>query len=310
MARTVLDELAHRSRFAVVTMTGTCCPITLAHVQLFIEARRLLLNEFGFDAVVGGLSLNSDTHVSNKLAAKGLDYIRLGDRKRLAKLAMQEHDWLQLNEQSEKRFAKSLQDGQPQLIMTHYRLNGADDVIKYRKWHLKHPQIVICRPGSTQKLRQALHDAKVDTTSGIFVVGPELEDISSSHVRDALLHGERHKLLSMLHPDVASWCWDHGPYRPRGMLKNATVLRSGGTKKTLLRKIATHRRIEAAWVESRKVVRNGETVKMLFQEADFTWVQTSDGIGGFLKTKYLKCGGRRQQVRRLVRTRHFNKHRV
>merc|ERR1712008_89306 len=67
----------------------------------------------------------------------------------------------------------------------------------------------------------------------------------------------------------------------------AAVLRTDGTRTTLLRKIATHQRCEAVWVDSRKVVRNDEVVQMLFRQADFTWVQTSDGVEGFLKTEYL-----------------------
>jgi len=387
MVEAILKQLAPQSSVAVVTMTGTCCPVTLAHIQLFIEARRLLLDGFGFDTVVGGLSLNPDSRVGKKLATKGLDYIKFGDRRRLVQLAIQEHAWLQFNDQREGHFAGALREVWPQLIITHYMLNGADDVVKYRKWRWEQPQLVMCRPGSTKELLQALHRYNVDTTSGNFIVGPELEDISSTHVRDALVRGDRRQLLRMLHPDVARWCWDHGPYRPvsgkawdrpedagvgdtlppevprirvvrrtdgsgvtetllrsvatsersnavwihgRPSVRNgcfveelrqdngfswvrtlehfskspvvegfvnssylhddcpATVLSDDATSSTMLRKIATPVRSEAVWVDSRKAVRNGETVQMLFCQADFTWVQTSDGTEGFLKTGYLK----------------------
>jgi len=290
--------------------------------------------------------------------------------------------------------------------------NKADDVLKYRKWRWEQPQVGMCRPGCTNELHQALVNAKVNLTSGIFIVGPELEDISSTHVRDVLIRGDRQQLLRMLHPDVANWCWDHGPYRPtsreptsrepwgnprdadvRGvppskkprmdnthdadvgdvpslraprirvvrrtdgngvvetLLRSvatpercdavwiegrpsvrdgcfveellqdsgfswvrtfehfsklppvegfvnssylhddcpATIMRSDGTRTTLLRKIATHQRCDSVWVYSRKVVRNGEIVQMMSCQGDFTWVQTSDGIEGFLKTEYLKA---------------------
>ena len=40
----ILANVEPGSRVGVVTMLGSLCPITLGHVQAFVEARRLLLN--------------------------------------------------------------------------------------------------------------------------------------------------------------------------------------------------------------------------------------------------------------------------
>ena len=43
----VLANVEPGSRVGVVTMLGSLCPVTLGHVQAFVEARRLLLGEAG-----------------------------------------------------------------------------------------------------------------------------------------------------------------------------------------------------------------------------------------------------------------------
>jgi len=223
MTQAALEQLSYGSRVAVVTMTGTCCPITLAHIQAFVESRRLLLSH-GYDAVLGGLSLNGDSYVSNKLGEKGLPSISKRDRSYLVKLAMQEHPWLQYNsndwyskngESGEAAFCTWHQQTLPQLQFVHYWLNGADDVLRRQKWKWKGVrQIVMCRPGATADLLSQLRKAGIDENDGTFIVGPELADISSTEVRNALANGDKNLLLQLVHPAVAHWCWDKGPYRP------------------------------------------------------------------------------------------------
>jgi len=199
-------------------MTGTCCPVTLAHIAAFVESRRLLLSR-GYDAVLGGLSLNSDQYVSKKLSEKGLPSISLQDRRYLVELASQEHEWLLYNSMTtfkdEYQFCKFHEDRCPHLRFDHYLLNGADDVIRRRKWKWKNVrQIAMCRPGATEELLLELKKAGIDVTGDKFLVGPELPDISSTAVRDALKAGDQDRLLELVHPDVARWCWEKGPYRP------------------------------------------------------------------------------------------------
>jgi len=62
-----LDGLQDGQRVAAVTWQVSPCPITLGHVQGFLESRRILMGEIGvkrpaqpetFDAVFGFLLLN------------------------------------------------------------------------------------------------------------------------------------------------------------------------------------------------------------------------------------------------------------
>merc|ERR1712050_257152 len=63
--------------------------------------------------------------------------------------------------------------------------------------------------------------AKVDRRNCI--LGPELPDISSTAVREALGRLDMEALESMLHPSVAQWCLDNGVYcePPLGRMASA-----------------------------------------------------------------------------------------
>jgi len=224
---TLVQSLDRGNAVAVVTMTGTCCPVTLAHIQAFFEARKLLLKTGQYDEVLGGLSLNGDFHVQKKLQEKGLASIPKTDRQHLVELSCQDHPWLNYNSTREYEYVAKLKERFPHLTFVHVRMNGADDVLKYSKWTSPDTQIVMCRPGITQDLLQALKKAKVDVSNGKFIVGPELRDISSTEVRDALVKGEVCRLQEMLHPAVLDWCWHDGPYRPPTHL--ATALKAAVT---------------------------------------------------------------------------------
>lgn len=210
-------------RVAVVTMTGTCCPVTLAHIQAFVEARRLLLSR-DYQAVLGALSLNGDGYVTKKLSEKGLPSISMKDRRYLVQVATEEHEWLVYNSMSnhknEDAICKFYQSRWPHLHFDHYLLNGADDVIRRKKWTWKNVrQIVMCRPGVTEELMTLLQNAGIDAASNNFIVGPELPDISSTEVRNVLVKGDKHRLLELVHPSVGQWCWERGPYRPPNNVK-------------------------------------------------------------------------------------------
>mmetsp|Transcript_52065 Transcript_52065/g.161558 ORF Transcript_52065/g.161558 Transcript_52065/m.161558 type:complete len:269 (+) Transcript_52065:42-848(+) len=221
-----LGRLRAGSRVAVVTMTGSCCPVTLAHVQCFEEARRILLGEVPrpskmerFAEAVGLLSLNPDHHVAKKMSQKGLDSIRYHDRARLVELAIGELPWMAFNPGRESGGVGDLSRRWPHLRFVRFSLNGADDVLKYRKWEGSGPNrrgIVMGRPGESAKLAKMISRSGIDLDMGWFVVGPELPDISSTAVRRACLAGDRDALGAMLHPRVAEWCLTESPYRPEG----------------------------------------------------------------------------------------------
>ena len=138
----ILANVEPDSRVAVVTMLGSLCPVTLGHVQAFVDARRLLLGEAGvarparlepFSAVVGLISLNSDRYVGSKLDEKGLASLSYEQRLGLVQMAVQEHPWLGW-EGYEGEMLAELQRSHPHLVFEHFYMNGADDVLRYAKY--------------------------------------------------------------------------------------------------------------------------------------------------------------------------------
>mmetsp|Transcript_70228 Transcript_70228/g.142160 ORF Transcript_70228/g.142160 Transcript_70228/m.142160 type:complete len:247 (-) Transcript_70228:18-758(-) len=223
----ILDELQDREEgskiVAVVTMTGSCCPITDAHCMAFDCARELLLGTDErrpvapetFGEVLGLLSLNGDKHVGEKLRMKGLPAISYWDRAELTTLATSERPWMDFNPLREPHAVQALQHRWVNLRFIRYALNGADDVCKFQKWRgcTEHRRsITMGRPGFTKQVIDGARRHGVPLDTGYFIVGPELPDISSTAVRQALQeeHGKPpeealERLTGLLHPRVAAW---------------------------------------------------------------------------------------------------------
>jgi len=190
-------------RKAAVFMLGSLCPVTNAHIRCFEEANALLRGpKHGYVEVRAFVSLNSDHHVASKLAAKGHRSICAEDRRKLIELSIAHLPWLQFSADADKA----------QLSAAGYHvfeLNGGDDVIKYRKWRRAGPNkryITMVRPGTLDDMVCGLvQDGLPDCGNDYFIIGPELEDISSSLVREASSRGDRDALLRMVHPAVCDW---------------------------------------------------------------------------------------------------------
>ncbi|CAJ1330384.1 unnamed protein product [Effrenium voratum] len=206
------------SLVAVVTMTGSCCPITRAHSLAFESSRDLLLRPRAaserYTEVLGLLSLNGDRHVGEKLRSKGQEPIPLVQRGELVRLAAQDLPWMDLNPGREHSVAEELQTAFPRLRFHRFAMNGADDVYKYQKWRSCGPErrmITMGRPGFTAKVLEHAQREKV-LDQGYFLMGPELPDISSTAVRLALKENDGAALETLLHPKVAAWLLRSGIY--------------------------------------------------------------------------------------------------
>lgn len=215
-----LGALPDGTEVAVVTLLGSLCPVTLAHTQGFFEARKILLGQSPltpaglerFGEVVGFVSLNSDRHVGRKLEQQGLTSLDLRTRLSLVGLAIEDDPWL-ATERSEGASLSELRSRWPKLRFVHFRMNGADDVVKYRKWtdcNAACRYITMGRSGDTEKVADGMRKAKVDPS--YFLLGPELPEISSTAVRKALGKMDIEALTKMLHPSVTQWCIDNGAY--------------------------------------------------------------------------------------------------
>ena len=208
------------SQVAVITMTGSCCPITKAHCMAFEVARNLLkdkTDETQYAEVVCALSLNSDPHVSRKLQEKGEEIIDWTSRAMLVRRATEDIPWLSVSHLKESWVVWDLQQSWEFINFVQYHLNGADDVLKYEKWTWAMDEasrfITLGRPGYTEQLR------KLAPETSFFLIGPELPDISSSQVREALYEEDFETLEKLLHHEVASWCLSHSPYNRRKRLR-------------------------------------------------------------------------------------------
>ena len=158
----LLAALPPGSTVAVVTMRGSLCPITLGHVRCFQEARALLLQLAHAECVVGFAMLNGDHHLAGKFAGKAEKPLSLAERSRLVELATAELPWLERSASRPHSEMARLHKLFPALRLQHWDMNGADDVVKYRKYQWASPEnkmIVMCRPGSTEELLSSMAKA-------------------------------------------------------------------------------------------------------------------------------------------------------
>jgi nicotinic acid mononucleotide adenylyltransferase len=245
----LLATLPRGSKVAVAFMLGSFCPITLGHVQCFVEARKLLLGRESsvtrprrlerFDACLGFVALNGDHHVAKKLREKGQQALARRDRAHLVRLATARFPWLSTSDESRSAHLLSgLQRRHRHLHFQLFVMNGADDVVKYKKWQKAGPNyrmITMGRPGDTERVRKGAAAAKVKGEH--FLLGPELPDISSTKARDASRKNDQAKLLRLLHQAVADFLLRRDGHRglrawssssvsevPRGVKRQRTTL--------------------------------------------------------------------------------------
>lgn len=206
---------------AVVTMLGSFCPVTLAHVQCFVLAKQVLLGQAAtssladvecFQVVLGFFSLNSDERVMKKL--QGEASLGHAGRKRCINLAVNSLDWLGW-EAYEGCSLSKLRARWPMLHFVQFSMNGADDVLRYQKWrhtNVHNRVIAVGRPGFTEKLLSALKDAGFDGgNKQQIILLPEVGDVSSTQARKALASHDTQVLASLLDRNVAAWCLEHWP---------------------------------------------------------------------------------------------------
>jgi len=209
----ILASLPGGANVAVVKMLGSFCPITIGHVQCYVEARRLLLStgvrrpagldEFG--ECLGLVWLNADRFVAKKFVGKKGDMITQDDRAHLVELATASYPWLCYDDNfGVERLARDW----PKLRFCVFDMNGADDVLKYEKWthaNADNKMIIMGRPGSTLAVRRGMERARVDANQGHCILGPELPSISSTAARSASKSGDAKALVQLVHPEVAQW---------------------------------------------------------------------------------------------------------
>eukprot|EP00756_Hemistasia_phaeocysticola_P025076 Hpha_TRINITY_DN15987_c2_g3::TRINITY_DN15987_c2_g3_i1::g.72304::m.72304 len=214
------ERINRGPRVAVVTLKGSLCPISRGHVQMFEESRRVLEAEGvhgrPYDYVLGYILLNGDHRVGPKMAEAGSVHLNKEERRELVGIATSKLDWLgysDLDWEGRKCPEKAVAEEVRRFLapsgstVDHYYLNGADDVVKYRKWEWTGPFnrfITMCRPGYTETLLLEMRKQGV-IPSPYFLIGPELPDISSTEARAALKRGDLATATKLLDEGVVAW---------------------------------------------------------------------------------------------------------
>jgi len=319
----MMAQLPDGGRVAVISYQGSFCPITLAHVGCPIEARNILLGLptsvarpaklETFHAVVGFVNCNADSFVSSKLSKKvpPVPIIPYNDRMMLIDMATKEYDWLWAHN-NPRGALHDLTKAYPKLLFVPCNLCGADDAIKYQKWKGVTPmRRVIClgRPADpgldngTEGVRKRMAADGVDADAGLFVLGPELPDISSSAVRKAFVENDLVKLRECLHPSVMEWNLNAGPYAPKS--ENTPASRPLGEFVFQRKKTAPITHVRSIPTDSRDAhvffwnmaVTNGDLVRLLDidDSARFGYIEFDKGEG-WVKLEYLHCVGESTQA--------------
>jgi len=224
----ILDSLAPGSRVAIINFLGSLCPVTRSHLGCIVEAGNILRGEASpvnavtvqpYHVCLASMRCNSDRHVGKKMEEKGVALLDADRRLHLCALAAKGHQTSRLCICAHPRhyhvhvWAEELAACYPALVFDVWTLNGADDVVKYRKWASAsedNRQIAMGRPGDSDAILQAIGAHPNEN----FVLGPEMPDVSSSAARDALLAGDARVVDQMLDPTVAQWLYAHGPWQP------------------------------------------------------------------------------------------------
>ena len=206
-----------QGKIAIMSILGSFCPITRAHISLFAHTRDYLLQHSSFCDALGFVLLNSAAHVHRKIQKKGQIPLSYDERKHLIQLATKDIDWLNHSEENEFLLTHKLHKLWPKIDFFHYTLNGADDVIKYKKWRFassEHRLIILLRPGFGERLITMMREDGAKESENCIIM-PEISSASSSRVREALLRGDQKQAQALLHPDVLAWCLQNSPYQPR-----------------------------------------------------------------------------------------------
>ena len=103
-------------------------------------------------------------------------------RSHLVDLAIEAYPWMQ-RDVTKGGIIPYLRERRPALKFIHFRMNGADDAVKHRKYawsNIRQCWITMGRPGYIQAVVKGMLEAGVDPEAGYFIMGPELEDGWSS----------------------------------------------------------------------------------------------------------------------------------
>ncbi|KAH3742742.1 hypothetical protein Pelo_15861 [Pelomyxa schiedti] len=206
-----------RSRFArggskealqILLGPGAFAPFHKMHYAMFVMGKEEL--EKRAQVVVGGfISPSSDRYVHGKL---GADFIPLNHRCAICDIYAAETNWITTipwgwpNGYQTGQVVEQLLSAEFPEFNFHVRLMyGADFIAKYDAWEDDIDYVVPGRPGYTEAVAENI---KRRPCCGIILL-PELEDISSTLIRQAMHDNDVASLSRFLHPQAVTYLLEH-----------------------------------------------------------------------------------------------------
>jgi len=213
----LLDDLECGQSVGVVTLSGALSPVHRMHAECLRRAIDLVRPRHA--TVVGFLAPSSESYVNSKLGPGAA--LPLERRVHCCTLVAEESADLGVcprGEASSRRVCKTtvghLQEAYPHLTFRGYEVAGADYALKAHLWRrASESEGIVCfgRAGHSEDLQEALARECGPRGNPDFILGPILEDISSTQVRQLLAPAgpasecaaeRRLQLEKMLHPSV------------------------------------------------------------------------------------------------------------
>ncbi|KAH3766496.1 hypothetical protein Pelo_1661 [Pelomyxa schiedti] len=209
-----------RWRLVVLMSSGSFAPVHRMHLEMFARAKDFIESSDSMTKVVGGfLCPSSDQYVASKL---GNDFINLPARNSMCQIAASQSTWIDVcpwgyasggktRDLIEKQLARDF----PGQNITVREMHGADVVLRCSAWARPHCSwVVLGRPSHTQELENILkssfhHCLPVQKNNGITLIPGDLQDISSTAVRNAAREGNLELLNQSLPPGVAEFMMEN-----------------------------------------------------------------------------------------------------
>lgn len=204
----MLRALQPGQSVGVVTLSGALSPVHVMHVEILRGACELVRDRHA--AAIAFLAPSSEGYVNDKL---GADALQLELRNRCCQAVAQDSTWLGVCPWGRANSGSVcdatvayLRASFPDLSFQGYEVAGADYALKARLWRkasAKRGAVAFRRKGDTAQLEA---EVSGQVPNPFFVLGPELEDVSSTvvrqHLRSAGSAESREALAALLPPEV------------------------------------------------------------------------------------------------------------
>lgn len=181
-----------------ILLSGSFNPIHSGHVDLMIKAREHL-EKIGYKVKVGYIVPSSESYVKYKLREWAM---KLEHRVKMTELAIQGHPWMKTSDlgiASGYHVAKILSKKER---LKFFEIGGADFAIRFKLWKTTRNFICFGRKGDTDKIKAQIERG---VSNNFIFIENEIEDISSTKIRELLSGTDKEKILERRWMNEASY---------------------------------------------------------------------------------------------------------